>query len=40
MESNNAAKVHYDRWNEENVNMNVEANQTTGQRFVCMYSVK
>lgn len=40
MESNNAAKVHYDRWNEENVNMNVEANQTTSQRFVCKYSVK
>ncbi|XP_075882153.1 small integral membrane protein 1 [Nelusetta ayraudi] len=32
MESNNAASVHYDRWNEENINVNVEANQTTNQR--------
>lgn len=32
MESNNAASVNYNRWNEENINVNVEATQTTKQR--------
>lgn len=38
MEPDNAARVHYDRWNEENINMNVEATQTTNQRFACNFS--
>ncbi|CAB1427265.1 unnamed protein product [Pleuronectes platessa] len=32
MDSNGAGSVQYDRWNEDNVNMNVEASQSTGMR--------
>uniref|UniRef100_A0AAQ6IIK0 Small integral membrane protein 1 n=1 Tax=Anabas testudineus TaxID=64144 RepID=A0AAQ6IIK0_ANATE len=33
MDSNNHAEgVHYDRWNEDNINMNVEATQSTTMR--------
>uniref|UniRef100_A0A8C5DT26 Small integral membrane protein 1 n=1 Tax=Gouania willdenowi TaxID=441366 RepID=A0A8C5DT26_GOUWI len=32
MEPNNAGTVQYDRWNEDNINMNVEASQTTTMR--------
>ncbi|XP_053281767.1 small integral membrane protein 1 [Pleuronectes platessa] len=39
--SNGAGSVQYDRWNEDNVNMNVEASQSTGMRIynrVCVGS--
>ncbi|KAM7410931.1 hypothetical protein PAMA_021074 [Pampus argenteus] len=32
MDSNGAGSVQYDRWNESNINMNVEASQTTRMR--------
>nr|XP_046253210.1 small integral membrane protein 1 [Scatophagus argus] len=32
MDSNNAGSVQYDRWNEDNINMNVEAPQSTLMR--------
>ncbi|KAM6981786.1 small integral membrane protein 1 [Tautogolabrus adspersus] len=32
MESNGAGNVQYDRWNEDNINMNVEASQSTVTR--------
>uniref|UniRef100_A0A3B4TCR2 Small integral membrane protein 1 n=1 Tax=Seriola dumerili TaxID=41447 RepID=A0A3B4TCR2_SERDU len=32
MEPNNAGSVQYDRWNESNINMNVEASQSTMMR--------
>ncbi|CAG6021149.1 small integral membrane protein 1 [Menidia menidia] len=32
MESNSAGSVQYDRWNEDNINMNVEASQSTWRR--------
>ncbi|XP_054464588.1 small integral membrane protein 1 [Anoplopoma fimbria] len=32
MDSNTAGTVQYDRWNEENINMNVEASQSTAMR--------
>ncbi|XP_072304653.1 small integral membrane protein 1 [Eucyclogobius newberryi] len=35
MESNTGARVQYDRWNEDNINVDVEAGQTTMSR---MYS--
>ncbi|XP_060913905.1 small integral membrane protein 1 [Labrus bergylta] len=30
MDSNGAGNVQYNRWNEDNINMNVEASQSTG----------
>uniref|UniRef100_A0A3B4XYA4 Small integral membrane protein 1 n=1 Tax=Seriola lalandi dorsalis TaxID=1841481 RepID=A0A3B4XYA4_SERLL len=41
MEPNSAGCVQYDRWNENNVNVNVEASQSTVMRFyyrVCVGS--
>uniref|UniRef100_A0A3B4TF67 Small integral membrane protein 1 n=1 Tax=Seriola dumerili TaxID=41447 RepID=A0A3B4TF67_SERDU len=41
MEPNSAGSVQYDRWNESNINMNVEASQSTVMRFyyrVCVSS--
>lgn len=35
MESNSGARVQYDRWNEDNINMNLEAEQSILTR---MYS--
>lgn len=35
MESNSGARVQYDRWNDDNINMDVEADQTILTR---MYS--
>ncbi|XP_007570171.1 small integral membrane protein 1 [Poecilia formosa] len=32
MESNGENSVHYDRWNESNINMNVAASESTGRR--------
>lgn len=32
MDSNTAGGVQYDRWNEDNINMNVEASQSTAMR--------
>ncbi|XP_068454238.1 small integral membrane protein 1 [Clinocottus analis] len=32
MDSNNADSVHYGRWNDDNINMNVEASQSTAMR--------
>ncbi|KAK9515663.1 hypothetical protein VZT92_026290 [Zoarces viviparus] len=32
MDSNSAGSVQYDRWNEDNINMNVEATQSAGRR--------
>ncbi|XP_044067108.1 small integral membrane protein 1 [Siniperca chuatsi] len=32
MDSNSAGSVQYDRWNEDNINMNVEASQSTVMR--------
>nr|XP_057941612.1 small integral membrane protein 1 [Doryrhamphus excisus] len=32
MDANSAGSVQYDRWNEDNINMNVEASQTTTMR--------
>ncbi|CAK6955034.1 small integral membrane protein 1 [Scomber scombrus] len=32
METNNTGTVQYDRWNESNINMNVEASQSTMMR--------
>lgn len=33
MDSNNAGNVQYDRWNENNINMNVEQPQSTWMRW-------
>ena len=33
MDSNSAASVQYDRWNEDNINMNVEASLSTAMRW-------
>lgn len=33
MESNNEGNVQYNRWNEENINMNVEQSQSTWKRW-------
>uniref|UniRef100_A0A3Q2ZQJ9 Small integral membrane protein 1 n=1 Tax=Kryptolebias marmoratus TaxID=37003 RepID=A0A3Q2ZQJ9_KRYMA len=41
MESNTAGSVQYDRWNEDNINMNVEASQSAVRRIynrVCVGS--
>ncbi|XP_051280974.1 small integral membrane protein 1 [Dicentrarchus labrax] len=41
MDSNSAGSVQYDRWNEDNINMNVEGSQSTVMRIfntVCMGS--
>ncbi|XP_035014944.1 small integral membrane protein 1 [Hippoglossus stenolepis] len=41
MEPARTGSVQYDRWNEDNVNMNVEASQSTGMRIynrVCVGS--
>ncbi|XP_015243086.1 PREDICTED: small integral membrane protein 1 [Cyprinodon variegatus] len=32
MESGAESSVHYDRWSESNINMNVEASQSTSRR--------
>ncbi|XP_059190064.1 small integral membrane protein 1 [Centropristis striata] len=32
MDSNNAGSVQYDRWNEDNINMDVQASQSTVRR--------
>ncbi|AWP09306.1 putative small integral membrane protein 1 isoform 2 [Scophthalmus maximus] len=32
MDSNSGGSVQYDRWNEDNINMNVEASQSTTRR--------
>ncbi|XP_068162105.1 small integral membrane protein 1 [Antennarius striatus] len=32
MDPNSDGNVHYDRWNEDNINMNVEASQSTPRR--------
>ncbi|KAM6930192.1 small integral membrane protein 1 [Lycodopsis pacificus] len=32
MDSNSAGSVQYDRWNEDNINMNVEATQSAEMR--------
>ncbi|AWP09328.1 putative small integral membrane protein 1 [Scophthalmus maximus] len=41
MDSNSGGSVQYDRWNEDNINMNVEASQSTTRRIhdrVCIGS--
>nr|XP_020491034.1 small integral membrane protein 1 [Labrus bergylta] len=41
MDSNGAGNVQYNRWNEDNINMNVEASQSTVMRIhnrVCVGS--
>ncbi|GAA6223470.1 small integral membrane protein 1 [Lates japonicus] len=41
MDSEGASSVQYDRWNEDNINMNVEASQSTVMRLynrVCVGS--
>lgn len=39
VDSNNAGSVRYDRWNEDNINMNVEASQTTKSRLYNRFCV-